>query len=146
MKFWDSSAVVPLLVEQPATDAMLALAAADPMFLVWWGTAVECGSALARLEREMALDRGSARVAFDRLGQLAASWQEIEAGDLVRETAIRLLRVHPLRAADSLQLAAGFVAAERRPPTLEFVTLDERLSLAAQKEGFPVIGPDIAVR
>jgi uncharacterized protein len=144
VKFWDSSAVVPLLVEQSATADMQALAAADPLLLVWWSTAVECGSALARLEREMALDPASATLAFRRLAQLAASWQEVEAGDLVRETAIRLLRVHSLRAADSLQLAAAFVAAEGRPSTLEFVTLDDRLALAAQKEGFVVIGPDTA--
>ena len=90
---------------------MQALVAADPLVLVWWSTAVECGSALARLEREAALDPASAASAFRRLTQLAASWQEVEAGDLVRETAIRLLRVHPLRPADSLQLAAAFVAA-----------------------------------
>jgi predicted nucleic acid-binding protein len=146
VKFWDSSAVVPLLVEQSVTAAMQALAAADPVLLVWWGTAVECGSALARLERAAALDREAARTAFDRLAQLTASWQEIEAGDLVRETAIRLLRVHPLRAADSLQLAAAFVTSEGRPSTLDFVTLDDRLGLAAQKEGFPVIGLDTPIR
>ena len=84
----------------------------------------------------------SARGAFGRLAQLTASWQEVESGDLVRETAIRLLRVHPLRSADSLQLAAAFVAAEGRPSTLEFVTLDDRLALAAQREGFIVIGLD----
>lgn len=144
MKFWDSSAVVPLLVEQAATVDMQALAAADPLLLVWWSTAVECGSALARLEREAALDAASAAGAFSRLTKLAASWQEVEAGDLVRETAIRLLRVHPLRAADSLQIAAAFVAAEGRPSTLEFVTLDDRLALAAQREGFVVLGPGMA--
>ena len=144
MKFWDSSAVVPLLVEQAATVEMQALAAADPLLLVWWSTAVECGSALARLEREAALDAASAGGAFSRLTQLAASWQEVEAGDLVRETAARLLRVHSLRATDSLQLAAAFVAAEGRPSTLEFVTFDDRLALAAQKEGFVVLGPGMA--
>lgn len=118
------------------------LAAADPLLLVWWATAVECASALARLEREQALEGAAARDAFGRLARLTESWQEVEAGDLVRETAIRLLRVHPLRAADSLQLAAAFVAAEGRPSTLEFVTLDDRLALAAQKEGFPVTGLD----
>jgi predicted nucleic acid-binding protein len=120
------------------------LAAADSLVLVWWSTAVECGSALARLERESALDAASAAGAFGRLAQLAASWQEVEAGDLVRETAIWMLRVHPLRAADCLQLAAAFVAAEGRPSTLEFVTLDERLALAAQKEGFVVLGAGMA--
>jgi hypothetical protein len=46
------------------------------------------------------------------------------------------LRVHPLRAADALQLAAAFIAAERRPSSLEVVTLDDRLAAAARKEGF----------
>ena len=140
MRFWDSSAVVPLLVEQTLTEKMQALAMDDPLLLVWWGTAIECASALARLEREAALDNAAANLAFSRLAQLSVSWQEVEAGDLVRETSIRLLRVHPLRAADSLQLAAAFVAAEGRSSSLEFVTLDDRLAIAAQKEGFPVIG------
>jgi predicted nucleic acid-binding protein len=140
VKFWDSSAVIPLVVAQKATAAMRGVASADPLMLVWWGTGVECASALARLEREGALDNAGVAAAFGHLATLAAGWQEIEAGDLVRQTAIRLLRVHPLRAADALQLAAAFVAADGSPPTLELVTLDDRLALAAQKEGFVVLG------
>ena len=45
----------------------------------------------------------------------------------------------PLRAADALQLAAAFAAAERRPASLEIVTLDDRLANAARKEGFAVL-------
>jgi uncharacterized protein len=44
-----------------------------------------------------------------------------------------------LRAADALQLAAAFLAAERRPPSLEVVTLDERLGDAGRKEGFELV-------
>lgn len=55
------------------------------------------------------------------------------------ELAHRLLRVHPLRAADALQLAAATIAAERRPPTLTFVTLDDRLRAAADREGFRIV-------
>jgi len=106
--------------------------------LVWWTTEIECVSALARLEREGS-QTPPLREAFDRLRQFAASWKEIDPSDEVRETAARLLRVHPLRAADALQLAAAFLAAERRPTSLEFVTLDERLAGAARKEGFTVI-------
>ena len=142
MKFWDSSAIVPLLVEQASTTGMQALVETDPVLLVWWATAVECASALARLEREQVLKGAAAKSAFGRLSQLTTSWQEIDSSDLVRETAVRLVRVHPLRAADSLQLAAAFVAAEGRPATLELVTLDDRLALAAQREGFAVIGLD----
>ena len=54
----------------------------------------------------------------------------------------RFLRVHSLRAADALQLAAAFVAAERRPASLQVVTLDERLADAMRKEGFALV--DIA--
>ena len=57
----------------------------------------------------------------------------------MRETATRFLRVHPLRAADALQLAAAFVVAENRPSSLELITLDDRLGDAARKEGFKVL-------
>jgi predicted nucleic acid-binding protein len=46
--------------------------------------------------------------------------------------------VHPLRAADALQLAAAVVAAEGIPASLSIVTLDERLAAAARREGFVV--------
>ena len=100
---------------------------------------MECASALARLERGALLHGKGAASAFDRLKQLANGWHEIEPSETVRENALRFLRVHPLRAADALQLAAAFLAAERRPSTLEVVTLDERLADAARKEGFELI-------
>ena len=131
MRFWDSSAIVPLCVEETATDRALALVNEDPEVAIWWATPVECASALARLEREAALTPADAADAFRRLDLLARSWFEIEPHDELREVARRLLRVHPLRAADALQLAAAYLAAERRPPTLEVVTLDERLRHAA---------------
>lgn len=139
MKFWDASAIVPLVMTEPATGAMQTLARKDPVMLVWWGTEVECASAIARLERDGALDESAVTEAFDRLKQLAGGWHEVDPGDGVREAAVRFLRVHPLRGADALQLAAAFIAAERRPSSLEMVTLDDRLAGAARKEGFVVI-------
>lgn len=141
MKFWDASAIVPLLVEEAETARTRAAAVSNPVMLVWWGTAVECASALARLQREDALDETTATTAFDCLGRLAAGWHEVDASEAVREAAIRFLRVHPLRAADALQLAAAFVAAERRPSSLELVTLDDRLAAAARREGFVLVTP-----
>lgn len=139
MIFWDASAIVPLLVAEPATRRLKALAIRDGEMLVWWGSAVECASALARLERAGALSATGAALAYNRLKQLSDTWHEVEAGDIVRENAIRFLRVHPLRAADALQLAAAFTAAERRPASLQMVTLDERLADAARKEGFALL-------
>ena len=100
---------------------------------------MECASALARLERGASLDRKAATLAIDRLKQLADGWHEIEPSEIVRENALRFLRVHPLRATDALQLAAAFIAAERRPSSLEVVTLDERLTDAARREGFELV-------
>jgi predicted nucleic acid-binding protein len=139
MKFWDASAIAPLLLAEPTTEAVQALARKDPGMLVWWTTEVECASALARLERDRALDESAATDAFRRLKQLAGGWHEVDPSDAVREAAVRFLRVHPLRAADALQLAAAFIAAERRPSALEVVTLDDRLASAARKEGFVLI-------
>jgi len=78
-------------------------------------------------------------LALERLRQFAAAWHEVDPSDAVREAAVRFLRVHPLRSADALQLAAAFLAAERRPASFEMITLDERLAGAARKEGFAVI-------
>jgi hypothetical protein len=139
VRFWDASAVVPLLVLQPATPQLLARAKDDAGMFVWWGTPVECVSAIARLERESPHHRQTASLALQRLAQFAAAWTEIDPGEIVRETAARFLRVHPLRTADALQLAAAFIAAEQRPPLLEIVTLDQRLGEAARKEGFVVL-------
>jgi uncharacterized protein len=136
LKFWDASAIVPLVLAEPTTGAMQALAQKDSSMLVWWATEVECASAIARLERDGALDESAAVEAFDRLKQLAGGWHDIDPSDAVREAAVRFLRVHPLRAADALQLAAAFIAAERRPSSLEVVTLDDRVAAAARKEGF----------
>ena len=139
MKFWDASAIVPLLIREPATTAALTEARQDPAILVWWATEVECASAIARLERDSQIDESVAAQAFLRLRQLAGGWHEVDPSDVIREAAVRFLRVHPLRAADALQLAAAFVAAEGRPSTLEIVTLDDRLAMAARKEGFPLV-------
>lgn len=140
MRYWDSSAIVPLLVDEALTDRILSLYKRDRTTVTWWGTRVECASALARVERSGDLEPADASEAFDRLEALADTWHEIEPGDAVRETAQRFLRVHDLRAADALQLAAAFWASEVHPPTLEVVTLDDRLALAAEREGFEVIG------
>lgn len=139
MRFWDASAIVPLLVTDAPTSSAQALATEDSAMLVWWGTEVECASAIARLEREGMMDEAAVTQAFDRLKHFAASWHEVDPSDAVRETAVRFLRVHPLRAADALQLAAAFMAAERRPGSLEMITLDDRLGAAARKEGFTLI-------
>jgi hypothetical protein len=50
-----------------------------------------------------------------------------------------MLRSHPLRAADSLQLAAALIWANAHRPGAEFVSLDTGLCTAAAREGLVVL-------
>ena len=142
MKFWDTSALVPLLVAEPTSLAIGQEYDRDPQVVVWWGTGLECVSALARLEREGSLIGGSLAGGLQRLDGIARAWREVLPGARVRDIATRLLRVYVLRASDALQLGAAIVAAQEQPASLPFVTLDDRLTLAAEREGFTVIRPD----
>jgi hypothetical protein len=137
VRYWDTSALVPLLVVEPASDRMNREHARDAGIATWWGTVGECDSALARRDRDgVVVDAGR-----DLLALLSAAWIEVPPSDDVRRTARRLLRVHPLRGADALQLAAAITAADGSPERMPFVTLDPRLANAASREGFKVIRP-----
>ena len=109
------------------------------MVVTWWGSRIECASALNRLERERRFEGDGFDRSMDQLGLLAASWIEIEPLGQVRKRAMRLLRLHPLRAADALQLAAALAAADEDPQQLDLVCSDDRLSRAAHREGFIVL-------
>lgn len=138
MKFWDSSALVPLLVSEANSPVALTLLESDPDVFAWWGTPVECISALARRERDGALSMDAMRTALERLGELEAAWGEVEPSTRIRAAAGRVLRTHPLRAADSLQLAAALMLSDERRNRLEFVCADAKLSDAAEREGLLV--------
>ena len=135
MRFWDASALVPLCLEQPATARAIALHTEDPELVVWWGTPIESASAIARLHRDGQLTTAEEAQARSLLAALKASWFEVQPGEAVREQALRIIRLHPLRAADALQLAAA-LEWSGSPAEGRFVTFDERLAAAAQREGF----------
>ena len=142
MRFWDVSAIVPLLIADQRTNVVQALVDADRVITVWWGTEVECVSAIGRQERREGLSPEAAQSAFGLLEALVDEWDEIQPSASLRRTARRLLRVHDLRAADGLQLAAAIDAGEGVPAGLPFVTLDVRLADAARREGFSVLVPE----
>jgi len=139
MIFWDASAIVPLCVDQPATPLVRAILETDCVIAAWWGSPVECYSAWARLRREGFLSERGESQSRRVLNLLAASWTEIEPSREVRDLAGRILLLHPLRAADSLQLAAALVWAGKSPTELSFACLDRRLRDAAHKEGFQIL-------
>lgn len=139
MRFWDASAVIPLCVSEPRSADMRSLAEQDPEIVAWWGTTVECCSAFARLVRENVLDTTGEEQARRVLETLANEWTEIEPSKSVHEKSVRLLRIHPLRAADSLQLASALVWTGGDPGEQVFVCLDQKLRDAARKEGFRIL-------
>ena len=135
MIFWDSSAVVALLVTEGDSAMRQAQLAADSTLAVWWATPVECESALQRRQREGALTPAEARLARERLAELSAAWHEVNPTPAVRTLAMRLLRTHPLRAADALQLAAALALDQAAGTGVRFACADARLLLAAEAEG-----------
>jgi predicted nucleic acid-binding protein len=137
MRFWDSSAVVPLLLEQPLSTRARALLEEDADVVAWWGTPVECASAVARLRREGHLNASEEATALRILERLRRSWYEVLPGDQVRAQALRILRLHPLRSADALQLGAA-LEWSGTPASGTLVTFDERLATSAELEGFRI--------
>lgn len=139
MKFWDASALIPLYIEGPQTKAVRAIAKIDGDIVTWWGSPVECYSAVARLRREGFLKPKEEDQIRHLMALLAEASTEIEPSAEIRVIAARLLLAHPLRAADSLQLAAGLVWAGTIPRGHHFVCLDDRLRSAARTEGFTLL-------
>ena len=139
MKFWDSSAVIPLCLKEQMSEAVKRLIKSDEDLVVWWATRVECLSALSRRRREGVLSTSSELKAKAILSALSAEWSEIQPGELIRQRAERLLAIHPLRSADAFQLAAALIWAQESPQDLEMVCLDQNLREAAHKEGFTIL-------
>lgn len=139
MRYWDASAVVPLVVAEPASALVRAWAARDPSIVTWSWTRVEVMAAVERRARDGTITAAQRRTLLGRFVELFDAWDEVTDLLAVRTRAVQLLARHPLQAADSAQLAAALVAAESNPAALEFVCLDERLAQAAEREGFRIL-------
>jgi predicted nucleic acid-binding protein len=138
MKFWDSSALVPLLVTEATSDLRRTQYDADPWAVVWFGALVEIESSLVRRQRDGQLSADVEHAARKRLVEITKQWTEVLPTNEVRARAIRLLRVHQLRDADAFQLAAALIFCREQPQHLPFLTADQRLRDAASLEGFTV--------
>jgi len=138
MKFWDSSAIVPLVVEEEETDYCIKTLSSDQEMLVWCLSRLEVVSALCRRVRDGTLSEQYFQKAKRHLNDLIEHAYEVKAIEKVRHRALRLLEVHPLRAADACQLSSVLIATQEDPDRLPIVCFDDRLKKAAFKEGFAV--------
>jgi predicted nucleic acid-binding protein len=141
VRFWDTSAIIPLVIAEPGTSRAKIWFRQDSEIIVWTLTRVELLSAIARRRREEPKSLPQLVAARRDLLRAWDQWSEVTAVETVRGLAERLVETHPLRAADALQLGAALVAAENDASGLEFVTFDRNLADAARREGFPVLGP-----
>ncbi|MCX5868610.1 MAG: type II toxin-antitoxin system VapC family toxin [Proteobacteria bacterium] len=139
MRFWDSSAIIPLCVKEPITPVVRDIFDLDSVMVVWWVTRTECFSALSRQRRENRLDYGGEDEARLILIELAGAWVEVLPAEAVRLKAERLLAVHPLRTPDAFQLAAALVWCQDKTAGMEFVSFDQRLRESARKEGLHIL-------
>jgi predicted nucleic acid-binding protein len=138
MKFWDSSAIVPLVVNEEETDYCLKTLSHDQEMLIWCLSRLEVMSALCRQVRDKTFSDTEFQKAKTRMNDLIERAYEVKAIEKVKQRALRLLEVHPLRAADACQLASALVASQEDPGRLTIVCFDQRLKKAAIKEGFVV--------
>ena len=138
MRYWDASALVPLVIAQPDSRRAREWLREDDHLVTWGWTRVEIASAIERLTRDGRISRQQRRAALDAFDGLASRWDEVTDVLAVRSRALRLLARHPLRAADAGQLGAAILIQEQVPGPLAFLCLDRRLALAAEREGLRV--------
>ena len=139
MRFWDSSAIIPLCLKEESSERTEQLIKADEDMVVWWATRVECRSALSRRLRERVLSQKAELKAREILALLSSHWSEVQPTELVRQRAERLLTLHSLKTADAFQLSAALIWAEETPKDQVLISLDHNLREAAQREGFTVL-------
>ena len=139
MRFWDTSAVVPLCVDEAWSETAKQILSSDSLMMVWWGTRTECVSAVARQVRNQNFRTIDERQARHVLGTLSEAWMEIHPSESLRSVAERSLAVHPLRAADAFQLAAALQWCAGETVDRDFVSFDVRLREAGYREGFTIL-------
>jgi predicted nucleic acid-binding protein len=147
--FLDSSALVKRYAAELGTPWVQRLA--DPTsrnrLIIARITQVEVAGALARREREGFLDSDAVSQALDTLRyDLDTQFQVVELDPGVAEAATQLVRVHPLRAYDAVQLASAqqvhAAFAQNTDPLFTFLTADDRLLAVAESVGLPTDNPN----
>lgn len=138
MRFWDTSALVPLITKEDQTPRMQQVIASDRNMAVSFITPVELTSTIWRRGRRY--DQTSFRRSLFKIAELESNWTLLDEHEPTIKLARQLITKHVLRTGDAIQLAAALLLVADHPEDLPFVSLDHDLSRAAREEGFPVVG------
>lgn len=139
MRYWDASALVPLIVSEPNTALAHSWLEEHSVILTWAWSRVEIVSAVERRTRDGDLSRQQRRDILRRLDTFSTTWNEVSEMPAVRSLANLVLARNSLRAADAAQLGAALHVQQQLDASLPFVSLDRRLAEAAELEGLPII-------
>ena len=139
MKYWDASALVPLLVIEPTSAELRRLLREDGHITTWHWTRTEVVAALERRARQQEHSRTQRRQTIGEFNSFADTWDEVAEIETIRSTAHAMLARHALKAADAGQLSSALIVQAQLNEPLSFVCLDNRLSDAAALEGLQVM-------
>jgi predicted nucleic acid-binding protein len=139
VRFWDASAVLPLIIEESGTELVRSWLRDDSNMVLWGLSRLELASAVERRFREGSLSASQRAAALLRAERIANDAHEVTDLLAVRVRGLPLLARHPLRAADAAQLGAALLVADPDPSSLSFAVLDRLLAHAAVREGLRVL-------
>ncbi len=138
MAFWDSSAIVPLSVNEKSSRLARNLWRQFAKNFVWSESVVEVSSAFARLEREGKINKPTRLKLENRLLFVEAQWVKIETTSRIIEIGRTFPALYGLKAMDCLQLAAALVWCNEYPKNRNFIAGDGKLLKAAESAGFTI--------
>ncbi|MCD8482291.1 MAG: type II toxin-antitoxin system VapC family toxin [Verrucomicrobia bacterium] len=138
MNYWDSSALVTLFIEQNSSAKYRSIYLSEGKVITAWHAVAECASAFCRIKREGLIEEQALSSTIRQLQAQAKSWYIVTPGNRLEQWTLRVLRLHPLRAMDSIHLAAAILARGEDVAAMRFLSEDIRLLEAAAKEGFSV--------
>lgn len=133
--YFDASALVKLVVEEPGTDLASELWDGCDAALSSRLAYPEVRAALAAAGRNHDLDEGGVVEATLAWAEFWASIRPVELTDLVERHAGDLAQRHALRGADAVHLASALAVGD---PGLVVVAWDKRLHAGAAAEGLAV--------
>lgn len=136
LAFWDSSALVKLLVEEPGTDVAVALWDESAGVVASRLSVPEMSAALAAAECGGRVDRARARVARKEWHRYLVALDVVELSAEIADHAAGLAVAHPLSGADAVHLATALALGDGE---VVLATWDRRLAAAAAAEGLSVV-------